>query len=161
MSLIFIYLLHLYCKAQFKDKFKEKGVKVESSIEERFGITLRAALRTRFGRLPSAAFVANQFNLRARTSGSVSGESVRRWMRGISTPRFDHFEILVAWLNLNLYEIFNRELRPKTACDKPSFVTRFSVLRPELQEDLLNLAEASIGLCHLGIVSERMETRAS
>ncbi len=118
-------------------------------IEERFGQELRAALARSYGRVPSAQYVANQFNQRITISNGVSGESVRRWIRGVSLPRYDHLAVLTDWLGLDFQGVFDKESRSKAGRKAPSFATRFSALGPELQERLLALAEASVGLCYL------------
>ncbi len=112
-------------------------------IEQRFGHQLRVALVLRYGRVPSAAFVANQFNRLVTTSNGVSGESVRRWIRGVSIPRYDHLAVLTDWLGLDFQEILDKESRSKTERTAPSFVTRFSALGPEVQERLLAMADSS------------------
>ena len=112
-------------------------------IEERFGHQLRMALMRRYGRVPSAAFVASQFNRLVTTSNGVSGESVRRWIRGVSIPRYEHLSVLTDWLGLDFQEILDKESRSKTERTAPSFVTRFSTLGPEVQERLLAMADSS------------------
>ena len=118
-------------------------------IEERFGQELRAALARSYGRVPSAQYVANQFNQRISASNGVSGESVRRWIRGVSLPRYDHLAVVTDWLGLDFQDVLDKESRSKAERKAPSFATRFSALGPELQERLLALAEASVGLCYL------------
>lgn len=113
------------------------------SIEVRFGEALRTVLRRRYGRLPSAAFVTNQFNRRITGVNGVSGETIRRWIRGMSMPRYDHLEVLGEWLEMDFQELFGLESRSKTVSQTPSLVTRFSALHPELQERLIAVAEAS------------------
>ena len=118
-------------------------------IEERFGQELRAALARSYGRVPSAQYVANQFNQRISASNGVSGESVRRWIRWVSLPRYDHLAVVTDWLGLDFQDVLDKESRSKAERKAPSFATRFSALGPELQERLLALAEASVGLCYL------------
>ncbi len=73
-------------------------------IEERFALQLSRSLCAQYGKLPSAAFVANQLNLRIKKGDKgVSEETVRRWMRGVSMPTFANLEVLVTWLNLQCF----------------------------------------------------------
>ena len=116
------------------------------SIEERFGNELRATLTHRYGRVPSAAFVANRFNQLTTARNGVSGESARRWIRGVSIPRHVHLAVLLNWLGLDFQGIFDGELRSKTERTTPSFVTQFSALGPEVQERLLALVDSSFGI---------------
>ena len=81
-----------------------------NDIKENFSAILRDSLRKRFGRIPSAAVVAREFNLRAYDTSPVSQESARRWLRGVSLPEEERLRVLVNWLNLD----FNAALRPKT-----------------------------------------------
>lgn len=79
-----------------------------NDIKENFAALLRDSLRSRFGRIPSAAIVAREFNLRAYDTPPISQESARRWIRGVSLPEEQRLRILVNWLNLD----FNAALRP-------------------------------------------------
>jgi hypothetical protein len=79
-----------------------------NDIKENFAALLRDSLRTRFGRIPSAAVVAREFNLRAYDTPPISQESARRWIRGVSLPEEQRLRVLVNWLNLD----FNAALRP-------------------------------------------------
>ena len=72
------------------------------SFKDHFATALRAALKNEFGRLPSTTFVAKHFNLRV-TSNGVSGETVRRWVRGVSLPRCDHMQVLAQQLYCNKF----------------------------------------------------------
>ncbi len=79
-----------------------------NEIKENFAALLRDSLRSRFGRIPSAAVVAREFNLRAYDTPPISQESARRWIRGVSLPEEQRLRVLVNWLNLD----FNAALRP-------------------------------------------------
>jgi hypothetical protein len=79
-----------------------------NDIKENFAALLRDSLRSRFGRIPSAAIVAREFNLRAYDTPPISQESARRWIRGVSLPEEQRLRVLVNWLNLD----FNAALRP-------------------------------------------------
>ena len=65
---------------------------MQFDIEERFGQELRKALVKRFGKVPSAAFVAIRFNQLETLEKTVSGECVRRWESGVgeslNCPKF-------------------------------------------------------------------------
>ena len=77
-----------------------------NDIKENFSALLRNSLKARYGRLPSAAVLAREFNLRAYDTTPISGESARRWLRGVCLPEEDRLRILVNWLNLD----FNKAL---------------------------------------------------
>lgn len=78
-----------------------------NDIKERFAALLRDSLRAEYGRIPSAAVVAREFNLRAHGTTPISQESARRWIRGVSLPEEERLRVLVNWLDLN----FNSALR--------------------------------------------------
>ena len=71
-------------------------------MKELFAQTLRECLKARYGKLPSAATVARDFNLRAYGTSPITQESARRWMRAESFPKPDHLKILLAWLGVSL-----------------------------------------------------------
>lgn len=71
-------------------------------MKEQFARSLRESLRVRYGKLPSAAVLARDFNLRADGVGCITQESARRWMRGECFPKSAYLEILVNWLGVSL-----------------------------------------------------------
>jgi hypothetical protein len=70
-----------------------------------FSSFFREGLRQKYGRLPSAAFVAIQFSRQLDGGKSVSHETVRRWMRGISMPTYSHLQVLAVWLVLDINKL--------------------------------------------------------
>ena len=71
-------------------------------MKEWFAQTLRESLQARYGKLPSAATVARDFNLRAYGVSPITQESARRWMRGEAFPKPEYLEILLSWLGISL-----------------------------------------------------------
>ena len=67
-----------------------------------FSEYFRAALRKKYGRLPSAAFLAIQFNRLIASDNCVSQETARRWMRGVSMPKYSHLNTLAIWLSMDI-----------------------------------------------------------
>jgi hypothetical protein len=78
-----------------------------NDVKSKFAALLRARLGQVYSRLPSAAFVAREFNLRARGCEPVSPESVRRWIKGVSMPEEKKLKVLVLWLDLDLSDCFS------------------------------------------------------
>jgi len=72
-----------------------------NDVKENFAGILRDSLRSRYGRVPSAAVLAREFNLRAYDTTPVTGESARRWLRGVCLPEEERLRVLVNWLDLN------------------------------------------------------------
>jgi hypothetical protein len=120
----------------------------DSTFKDKFAAHLRSALKSKFGKLPSAPFVARNFNRQIPGNG-VSGETVRRWLRGVSLPRYEHMQILTHWLGLNLdlvlrpgstVQTVEIPLPPREASKLEQII--FS-LDPRTQEALLNLVSKS------------------
>ena len=76
-------------------------------IRKKFSKALREALVKDLGRLPPASYLSRHFNLRARGVGSISQESARRWMRGLSVPSPDKLSVLASWMRLDIQEILS------------------------------------------------------
>lgn len=77
------------------------------TIRKKFASQLCGALTRRYKRIPSATFVAIQFNRRFSQHNGITGETARRWMRGQSMPDYGHLQILVQWLQLNIAALFD------------------------------------------------------
>jgi hypothetical protein len=80
-------------------------MKSKSELKAVFSIALRDGLVLRYKSLPSAAFLAREFNLRIEDLEPISQESARRWIRGLAIPEFDKLLVLRSWLDLDLNAI--------------------------------------------------------
>ncbi len=85
----------------------------QHAIRFSFSTTLRAALRHRFGKIPSNALIAREFNLRSHSAKTISQESVRRWLLGTSLPEYSHLQVLVRWLNIDTNRLFETDHLPQ------------------------------------------------
>jgi hypothetical protein len=74
-------------------------------LKQSFAELIQTALTARFGRTPSAAFVANQVNRRLSPEQGISGETARRWLRGLTMPTYIHLRALAAWLEIDFGKI--------------------------------------------------------
>lgn len=74
----------------------------EYELKKCFSSVLQESLVKRYKKLPSSAFVAKEFNLRAVGSTPVTSEAVRRWIKGISLPEFERMVVLRNWLGIDL-----------------------------------------------------------
>jgi hypothetical protein len=113
-------------------------------VGERFGHVFREALKKAYGRLPSAAFVAAQFNLHCTGTTAVSQESARRWIRGCSIPDPDRLLALSRWLRIDYNLVFQDEKRDSGRPSKFSGCDPLSVDSPTPIADLC--AQAVSGL---------------
>jgi hypothetical protein len=61
---------------------------------------LKEKLKVRYKKVPSTNFIANEFNLRAVDSSTVSREAVRKWLNGLSFPKSDKLKVMRKWLDI-------------------------------------------------------------
>jgi hypothetical protein len=66
-------------------------------LKNLFSKELNRQLLEYYGRIPSAAVLARDYNLRAANAPQISQEAARRWIRGLSIPEMDKIHILVNW----------------------------------------------------------------
>jgi transcriptional regulator with XRE-family HTH domain len=111
------------------------------AIEEHFSTELISALRARYGKVPSAAFVAAQFNRRVATRNGVSQESVRRWLRGLSMPSYTNLQVIAKWLDLDVESLLglSRNFRAAYSEQTMKVADAISRLPVSTQNNLLNL----------------------
>ncbi len=73
---------------------------------ERFSQALNRALFEKYGRSPSSTLLANDFNLRAYGTTTITRETARKWMRGLAIPEASKLKTLSEWLDLDLGSVF-------------------------------------------------------
>ena len=94
-----------------------------------FASQLRKAIKTRYGRLVSAAFISRQLEQISTGAISVSSEAVRKWLTGSSVPRasilvvlerlleepllFTHAKVQVRKLDRMELELLQREVKSR------------------------------------------------
>ncbi len=81
-------------------------------IQAIFSKCLAERLLERYNKIPSAAFIAKEFNLRALDVEPISQESARKWLRGLAVPELNKLFILQSWLqiDLNALNVYSEEL---------------------------------------------------
>jgi hypothetical protein len=84
----------------------QRGAGVDGPMS-RFSSEFQRALVRRYGRLPSAPFVAREFNLRHGGRKTISSESVRRWLHGDCLPHIDRLQTIFDWLDLRMDSVFS------------------------------------------------------
>ncbi len=62
--------------------------------------------------MPSATMLADQFNLRAEGTSTISRETARKWMRGKAVPQVGRLEVLIKWLGLRSEEFLGSSYAP-------------------------------------------------
>jgi transcriptional regulator with XRE-family HTH domain len=75
----------------------------------KFEQSLRTGISRKLGRQISAQRFANQFNLRAHGTDTISRETARKWMRGTTIPDYERLSVLVEWLELDPLEFLADE----------------------------------------------------
>jgi hypothetical protein len=73
----------------------------------KFAEILNRALKRKYKKVPSGAFLSNQFNLRAQGTTTITAETARKWVKGLSVPEIDRFKVLIKWLELDVDGLFN------------------------------------------------------
>jgi hypothetical protein len=77
----------------------------KQALRDDFSKALKDGLLIRYRELPSAAFVAKEFNLRNSVSDAITQETARRWLRGLAIPVLDKLLVLRSWLHIDLNAI--------------------------------------------------------
>ena len=81
---------------------------VLDKFRKKFATHLKVQLKKRYMKAPPASLIANEFNLRAKDISSISPESVRQWLSGLSFPTADQLTVLRKWLDIQT-EFFDQE----------------------------------------------------
>ncbi len=68
---------------------------------ENFKSKLRIGLIGKYGKIPSAKKLAEDFNFACSYKCSISGETARKWIRGVSMPNGPRMQILCAFLDMD------------------------------------------------------------
>ena len=115
----------------------------KQALRDSFSLALVNALALRYKEIPSAAFIAKEFNLRASRSEPITQESARRWLRGIAIPELDKLLVLRSWLDLDLnalgmpsveaVEMRNAELQGGILAKQEEFINTTKSIKDALQ----------------------------
>ena len=79
----------------------------------KFSHVLQQKLIERFGKIPSANHLANQYNLRAHGTPPITQEAARRWIKGLSLPQVERFQVLSIWLGIKAEEFLTNSTEKK------------------------------------------------
>jgi hypothetical protein len=80
-----------------------------SITKVKIGSLISRALIKKLGALPSSSKFADQFNLRARGTTTITRETARKWLAGLVVPEIDKLTILIKWLDIEPAEIFKMD----------------------------------------------------
>lgn len=67
-----------------------------------FSKELMRCLLDKYGRMPSAAVLARDFNFRSGDLSPITAETARRWIRGMSIPEMERLKLLIEWLGMRV-----------------------------------------------------------
>ena len=77
-------------------------------LKKKFATHFKEQLKKRYKKVPSTNFIANEFNLRAHDSHTVSREAVRKWLNGLSLPTSDKLSVMRNWLDIQI-DLFDQD----------------------------------------------------
>ena len=77
-------------------------------IRKKFSVHFKECLKKRYKKIPSTNFIANEFNLRAHDTETVSREAVRKWLNGVSLPKPDKLSVMGKLLGLQT-DLFDQD----------------------------------------------------
>lgn len=112
------------------------------ALQESFALALANALLANYQEIPSASFLAREFNLRNHHSEPITQESARRWLKGLAIPKFDKLVILRAWLGIDLNTlgvsnltttIENNQIEKDLLARQEAFIKRTQSIKNALQ----------------------------
>lgn len=87
---------------------------VKTAFASRLTDCLRRAYK---GQLPSIAVIARDFSLKSPHLPHVSGETIRKWLRGESLPHVSRMHVLIEWLGPEIaspFEHYGRAMAPQS-----------------------------------------------
>ena len=113
---------------------KNKVMNNREQFAREFAELLNKYLIRKYKKTPSANFFANQFNVRAKGTTTITAETARKWIRGIAVPEIDRFIVLIDWLGFHPGELFGFE----NNADK---VPEMSELIEILEKQLMGIKE--------------------
>lgn len=75
-------------------------------VKQLFANELHRRCAERYSTFPSNEQLARDLYLSSKYSLKVSRETVRKWLKGETFPDLDHLLHLIAWLGLNMANVF-------------------------------------------------------
>lgn len=124
---------------------------VNQNLRNSFGKVLEKGLINRYGKLPSSAFVAREFNQRAKSEDHINQESARKWLRGLAIPDLNKIFVIQAWLaiDLNSLNVYltspsldnNRSSGNDDVVDKKLMIKQINFLKEALQNTINELSD--------------------
>lgn len=115
------------------------GLFLVQQIKSAFADCLIASLKRVYaGQMPSISVIARDFAFRGPHLPHVSGETVRKWLRGESLPHVSRMQVLIEWLGPEIALPF--EHHPRTAHQPPVSPGRSDSAPTENIRELVSIA---------------------
>lgn len=113
-------------------------------VKHRFSEELRRCCGSHYQTIPSNEQFARDLYLSSKYVLKVSRETVRKWFKGDSFPDLDHLLHLIAWLGLDMRNVFVDEMRLKKNLEQTSRWQRLDIscieqITPEQIDSLVGL----------------------
>jgi hypothetical protein len=106
----------------------------ESSLSLRLAFEINKGLIKKMGKTPSANSFANQFNLRAYGTTTITRETARKWRLGLAVPSMDKLAVLIEWLDIDVLNLF--DLPSRLPRDHVGLLNEANPLKRPLSSDL-------------------------
>ena len=103
----------------------------------KFERTLRTGIERKLGRQVSAQRFADQFNLRAHGTDTISRETARKWILGTTIPDYERLAVLIEWLELNPLEFLGNE----NAQENQTLLNEVDIFIPDESKRMEDLME--------------------
>ena len=115
----------------------------KQKIRNNFSEALEKALIERYKKLPSAAFLAKEFNIRAKDIYTIRQETARKWLRGLAIPELDKLLVLHIWLGLDLNSIgcYEEGLLEKKVIDLVGEISSYEISSYEISSAEISLLD--------------------
>ena len=81
------------------------------TIKKIFSQELNKCLKIKYGKRLKNSEFATYYNL--NFNRSITSETARKWLLGVSVPNISVMKDLVYWLNMNLSDLFEKEPQSK------------------------------------------------
>ena len=129
----------------------------KQKIRNNFSEALEKALIERYKKLPSAAFLAKEFNIRAKDIYTIRQETARKWLRGLAIPELDKLLVLHIWLGLDLNSIgcYEEGLLEKKVIDLVDEISSAEISLLDKTKTLKNILLKTIN--EIGVVENKIK----
>lgn len=94
----------------------------DNHIRSRFPLYFRESLLKKYHKIPSASWIAQQFNKQNDSSYHITGETVRKWLNGKSLPSPKNIATIIEWLDIDYNSIFQSPQSSNGFVNKNSFL---------------------------------------